>query len=354
MSSVAPLGATVIVCSNCPPGAAGVVLRVIVSFDSFRLSVPRVVLEPVSLLLTEPDLLSAVIVSALAFPLIVIVLLVFPGSSGLRFSFEGGDGNGFAALTGSLPFWAAGFAAALRLLGVADAVDRMDVDDGVFRNAVDFSGVVFTFGTGFGVPFGVCVDAFLTREVATDVVLASEGRLGLVLAEEGKAGVGAPGDRDVVLRPADVDVVESVEEVEILRDRPAIDSRAVLKADDVVDVSLRLDIDNVDEGRGEGGAGGRSVDWPVVPAAFLRIVDACDRTDDTDAAEDFGRCTVVTTIVSLPFSDAGARGARAPTPGRLDVADVPACAANSFEGPLLTMLSAKLPVSSVSTSIVDD
>jgi len=259
MSSVAPFGVMVIVCSNSPPGAAGDVVRVIVSFDSFRLSVPLVVLDPVSLLLTVPestDLLSAVIVSALAFPLSVIVLLVLPGSSGLIFSFEGGDGNGFAALAGSLPFSVAGFATTLRLLAAADAVDRMEVDDGVFRNTDDFSGVVFTFGTGFGVPFVVCVDAFLAREVATDVVLASEGRLGLVAAEEGKAGAGTPGDRDVALRAADVDVVESVEEVEILRDRPAIDSRAVLKADDVVDVSLRLDIDTVDEGRGEGGGGG--------------------------------------------------------------------------------------------------
>lgn len=270
MSSVAPFGVIVTTCSRCPPWAGGEVVSVIVSFDSFRLRVPLVVLDPVSLLLTEPestDLLSAMIVSALAFPLMVILLLVFAGSSGLIFSFEGGDGSGLTGLATSLPLSIADFVATFRFPeGAADAVDRIDVEEGVFRNAVDFSGVVFGFGTGLGVAFVVCADVFRARDVATDAVLASEGRRGRVTFDEGKAGAGVRGDRDV-------DVVERVEEVDILRDRPAMDSRAVLKAEDVVDVSLLPDIDNVDGGRGEVG-GGRSVDWPEVPAAFLRIVDA--------------------------------------------------------------------------------
>ena len=254
-----------------------------------------------------------------------MVLLVF---SGFIFSFDGGEGgNGFVGLAGSLPF-SDDFTA--RLPAETEAVDRTEVDDGVFLNAVAFSGVVRV--TGLVVPFAVCVDAFRARDVATEAVLASEGRLPLADEAEARAGAGAFGDRDVTLRAE----LEVVEEVDILRVRAResrldTDSRAVLNAEEAVDVSLLLDIDKVDGGRDDGDGGGRRV---VFSAAFLRIVDACERTEVTDAADDFGRCTFVTVT-----------GARAPTPGRLEDADVPACAANAADDELpFVMLSARLSV----------
>ena len=129
MSSVAPLGCTTGAAMGVP-SSLGVELdlvfaflavedaafffleRVIVSFDTFRQTVARVAVDPLSLEGDWTFILSSFIVAStrlLLFIVLLLLLSVLPVRSGSMFSFEGDLGNGlfgepfaFAAVTGAL------------------------------------------------------------------------------------------------------------------------------------------------------------------------------------------------------------------------------------------------------------
>ena len=110
----------------------GMLAIVIVSFDSLRRTVPRE-LEPPSLFPDEDAGASSTLRRApvRGSPFTVIVLLVFSGTSGGKFSFEGTFGSGrdgdlFGGFSGGRAFLTG-----VRLLAV-EAVDRIDVEEGVF------------------------------------------------------------------------------------------------------------------------------------------------------------------------------------------------------------------------------
>lgn len=270
--------------------------RVIVSLDSFRRTVLR---EPLSLLV-RVDLLSAANTSARAFPFTVIVLLVFGRLAGSTFSLDGIFGNGL--LIGESPLPACFFSSdvgdfltgCLRLVGDFDAVERIDVVEGVLRTASCLPAVA--------VLVVEAVETFRTRLAAVvdaDLTLASEERRGRF---PGNGGGGVWGERDADVR---TEMLETVDVVETFRVRDERDSRGVANVDDdAVDSSFLLALDATDGGRA-GTLGGRRVAdvdaLPVAAAAawFLRMVDACERVDDTEATDgaiDFGRCTFVTAI----------------------------------------------------------
>lgn len=111
---------------------AGMFAIVIVSFDSFRRTVPRE-LEPPSLFPEEEAGASSTFRSAPVWgsPFTVNVLLVFSGTSGGKFSLEGTFGSGRDGdLLGGFSGGGA-FLTGVRLLAV-EVVDRTDVEEGVF------------------------------------------------------------------------------------------------------------------------------------------------------------------------------------------------------------------------------
>ena len=116
-----------------------------------------------------------------------------------------------------------------------------------------------------------------TDEVALDVVDAGDTRL--ATGERGGGPtLGGLGDRGLRDDDATLEVVDNL-------CNDALASDAVLN-----ELDASLAVETLDIGRSFSAGGCRLEEVVVVPALLLRIVDARDRTDVTDDAED---CTLV-------------------------------------------------------------
>lgn len=292
--------------------AVGAVDTVTVSFDPRRRSVPFAV-EPPSLFFDgEAGFDSILDVSARALPLTVNVLLVFSGSSGRKFSLEGTDGADGRAFP---PFSPGDFLTGdgRPFTGPVVEVEVEAVDRNEAADACRLIVTTVNPGDVFSVVSAGCFFAFEVAVDTADDIDVSDERRGLLIVGTVRAGAAGFGERTP---PPRADSVDTVDATDVRRERGS-DSCAVEK---LVEASLRVDTDDVGRDGTVAGTGGRSE--ACVVAVLFRIVDACERTEETDGADDFGRAG----------SAAGARGPRAVTPGRRSAALVPACARTGVSG----------------------
>ena len=226
--------------------------------------------------------------------MIVIVLSEF-GSSGSMFSFDGSFGSVFVDLVGrTAPFSAviffssaapvAFFASPFFPAVATDVVDFIDPAEGDLRNVGVFVPLA---------PFASDADGLRARAAALDggplvldTALASDDLRGRLFPRAGATTL-------ALLR------TEAADAAEVLLARLAAVSRAAepfFEDEEILDAALlelvAETLDNDEDGRTcEAAPGGRKFILPTGVPAFRRIVEACERTEATDPAADFGRWT---------------------------------------------------------------